>query len=99
MPAAFRAARRLPANKTSVRNLSLASIAIKIRIGLRLKNTGVIKLSSPATHEFWEIPVLFEDEHAAMNGQCWNSSEGRLCKNAIQPVPFVFRYADTQNTI
>jgi 23S rRNA pseudouridine1911/1915/1917 synthase len=22
-----------------------------------------IKLSSPATHEFWEIPVLFEDEH------------------------------------
>jgi RluA family pseudouridine synthase len=23
----------------------------------------MIKLSSPATHEFWEIPVLFEDEH------------------------------------
>jgi RluA family pseudouridine synthase len=23
----------------------------------------IIKLSSPATHEFWEIPVLFEDEH------------------------------------
>lgn len=23
----------------------------------------VIKLSSPATQEFWEIPVLFEDEH------------------------------------
>jgi RluA family pseudouridine synthase len=23
----------------------------------------VIKLSSPATHDFWEIPVLFEDEH------------------------------------
>ena len=23
----------------------------------------VIKLSSPATREFWEIPVLFEDEH------------------------------------
>jgi len=23
----------------------------------------VIKLSSPATHEFWELPVLFEDEH------------------------------------
>jgi RluA family pseudouridine synthase len=22
-----------------------------------------IKLSAPATHEFWEIPVLFEDEH------------------------------------
>jgi 23S rRNA pseudouridine955/2504/2580 synthase len=22
-----------------------------------------IKLSSPATHEFWEIPVLFEDQH------------------------------------
>jgi RluA family pseudouridine synthase len=25
--------------------------------------TSAIKLSSPATHEFWEIPVLFEDEH------------------------------------
>ena len=25
--------------------------------------TAAIKLSSPATHEFWEIPVLFEDEH------------------------------------
>jgi RluA family pseudouridine synthase len=24
---------------------------------------SVIKLSSPATKEFWEIPVLFEDEH------------------------------------
>lgn len=24
---------------------------------------GVIKLSSPATGEFWEVPVLFEDEH------------------------------------
>jgi RluA family pseudouridine synthase len=24
---------------------------------------SVIKLSSPATHEFWEIPVLFEDAH------------------------------------
>ena len=24
---------------------------------------AVIKLSSPVTHEFWEIPVLFEDEH------------------------------------
>src|SRR5882724_4883703 len=23
----------------------------------------VIKLSSPATREFWEMPVLFEDEH------------------------------------
>src|SRR5579862_9582010 len=23
----------------------------------------VIKLSSPATREFWEIPVLFEDDH------------------------------------
>ena len=22
-----------------------------------------VKLSSPATREFWEIPVLFEDEH------------------------------------
>ena len=31
-----------------------------------LSNTTVsatIKLSSPATHEFWEIPVLYEDEH------------------------------------
>ncbi|HEY5909410.1 MAG TPA: pseudouridine synthase, partial [Verrucomicrobiae bacterium] len=25
--------------------------------------TGSIKLSSPATREFWEIPVLYEDEH------------------------------------
>ena len=25
--------------------------------------SDTIKLSSPATHEFWEIPVLFEDEH------------------------------------
>ena len=25
--------------------------------------SATIKLSSPATHEFWEIPVLFEDEH------------------------------------
>jgi 23S rRNA pseudouridine1911/1915/1917 synthase len=25
--------------------------------------TTAIKLSSPATREFWEIPVLFEDEH------------------------------------
>jgi RluA family pseudouridine synthase len=25
--------------------------------------SAVIKLSSPATHEFWEIPVLYEDEH------------------------------------
>jgi RluA family pseudouridine synthase len=25
--------------------------------------SAVIKLSSPATREFWEVPVLFEDEH------------------------------------
>ena len=25
--------------------------------------SAAIKLSSPATREFWEIPVLFEDEH------------------------------------
>ncbi|HZI31589.1 MAG TPA: pseudouridine synthase, partial [Candidatus Binatia bacterium] len=25
--------------------------------------SATIKLSSPATSEFWEIPVLFEDEH------------------------------------
>ncbi len=28
-----------------------------------MKTAGPIKLSSPATREFWEIPVLFEDEH------------------------------------
>jgi len=28
-----------------------------------LKTASTIKLSSPATREFWEIPVLFEDEH------------------------------------
>jgi RluA family pseudouridine synthase len=26
-------------------------------------NNSIIKLSSPETREFWEIPVLFEDEH------------------------------------
>src|SRR5512147_2996891 len=25
--------------------------------------SAIIKLSSPATKEYWEIPVLFEDEH------------------------------------
>jgi len=25
--------------------------------------SAIIKLSSPATREFWEIPILFEDEH------------------------------------
>jgi len=25
--------------------------------------SAAVKLSSPATHEFWEIPVLYEDEH------------------------------------
>jgi len=28
-----------------------------------VNSTTVIKLSSPATREFWEIPVLFADEH------------------------------------
>ena len=28
-----------------------------------LKMNAAVKLSSPATREFWEIPVLFEDEH------------------------------------
>lgn len=28
-----------------------------------MKPSAVIKLSSPATHEFWEIPVVFEDDH------------------------------------
>ena len=26
-------------------------------------STGLIKLSSPATKQFWEIPILYEDEH------------------------------------
>jgi len=30
---------------------------------LKRNMNDTIKLSSPATHEFWEIPVLFEDEH------------------------------------
>lgn len=30
---------------------------------MRLKTVSVVKLSSPATHGFWEIPVLFEDDH------------------------------------
>ena len=25
--------------------------------------SDTIKLSSPATHEFWEVPILFEDDH------------------------------------
>jgi RluA family pseudouridine synthase len=29
----------------------------------RLNAVSAIKLSSPATREFWEIPVLFEDDH------------------------------------
>ena len=29
----------------------------------RMKSNAVIKLSAPATKEFWEIPVVFEDEH------------------------------------
>ena len=42
-------------------------------LGLRIRRPDVqlsqtimnaaIKLSSPATHEFWEIPVLYEDAH------------------------------------
>ena len=28
-----------------------------------MNSSAVIKLSSPATREFWEVPVLFEDEH------------------------------------
>ena len=28
-----------------------------------MNTARTIKLSSPATREFWEIPVLFEDEH------------------------------------
>ena len=31
--------------------------------GSPIENVSAIKLSSPATREFWEIPVLFEDEH------------------------------------
>ena len=30
---------------------------------MRLKAVSAVKLSSPATREFWEIPVLFEDDH------------------------------------
>jgi RluA family pseudouridine synthase len=29
----------------------------------RFKTVNIIKLTSPATREFWEIPVLLEDEH------------------------------------
>ena len=28
-----------------------------------MNTNAIIKLSSPATKEFWEVPVLFEDEH------------------------------------
>ena len=33
-----------------------------LKIGNYLVKTSVIKLSSPATREFWEIPVVYEDE-------------------------------------
>ena len=36
-----------------------------LRSGWRLKIVSGIKLSSPATREFWEIPVLFEDASPA----------------------------------
>jgi RluA family pseudouridine synthase len=28
-----------------------------------MSNVSAVKLSSPATREFWEIPILFEDDH------------------------------------
>lgn len=31
--------------------------------GLRAIMSNIIKLSSPETHEYWEIPVLYEDEN------------------------------------
>src|SRR5436309_2713326 len=32
-------------------------------VGIFLLMTLTIKLSSPATREFWEIPILYEDAH------------------------------------
>jgi 23S rRNA pseudouridine1911/1915/1917 synthase len=43
-----------------------------------LSGGTVIKLSSPATREFWEIPILFEDEHLlALDkpGGLWSSPD------------------------
>src|SRR5262249_14136191 len=40
--------------------VSLRSLALRTS---RQSMSAVIKLSSPATREFWEIPVLFEDDH------------------------------------
>src|SRR5690348_10197521 len=33
------------------------------RYNPRASMIGVLKLSSSETHEFWKIPVLYEDEH------------------------------------
>jgi len=36
---------------------------LRCNLPTRLKAESVIKLSAPVTREFWEIPVLFEDDH------------------------------------
>jgi RluA family pseudouridine synthase len=40
-----------------------AGSLLDVCISLKPTVSATIKLSSPATHGFWEIPVLFEDEH------------------------------------
>src|SRR5690349_5442710 len=34
----------------------------ELKIGIVVVKSSPIKLSSPATREFWEVPVLYEDE-------------------------------------
>ena len=43
-----------------MRTPAVLSVLGEDRVGFL---TGSIKLSSPATREFWEIPVVYEDEH------------------------------------
>jgi RluA family pseudouridine synthase len=38
-------------------------LRLRLEITTRLKAESTIKLSAPVTREFWEIPVLFEDDH------------------------------------
>lgn len=43
--------------------LRLTTRGQNVQIGFIEQMTATIKLSAPATHEFWEVPVLFEDDH------------------------------------
>src|SRR5256886_17385499 len=44
-------------------NVQVGQVRLIGRVGPSMKCASTIKLSSRATGEFWEIPVVFEDEH------------------------------------